>query len=54
MNRLPFCALVAFLALGLRPFLSQAAADMFGIGANSFEIEFVTVGQPGNPPDLTG
>ena len=28
-----------------------AYADTFGSGANSFAIEFVTIGQPGNPPD---
>lgn len=26
-------------------------ADLFGGGANSFEIEFVPIGNPGNPPD---
>jgi hypothetical protein len=26
-------------------------ADFFGSGGNSFEVEFVTIGQPGNPPD---
>jgi hypothetical protein len=29
-------------------------ADTFGSGANSFEIQFVTIGQPGSPPDTTG
>ena len=29
-----------------------AAADEFGSGANSFEIEFVTIGNPGNPFDM--
>ena len=33
---------------------SSAAADTFGIGSNSFDIEFVTIGNPGNPPDTTG
>jgi hypothetical protein len=33
---------------------SQAQADTFGGGANSFSIEFVTIGDPGNPPDTTG
>jgi formylglycine-generating enzyme required for sulfatase activity len=32
----------------------SAQADQFGSGANSFEIEFVPVGQPGNPADFTG
>ncbi len=35
-----FCAGVSF-------------ADTFGSGANSFEIEFVTIGNPGNPPTWT-
>ena len=29
-------------------------ADTFGSGANSFDIDFVTIGNPGNPPDTTG
>jgi formylglycine-generating enzyme required for sulfatase activity len=28
-------------------------ADTFGSGVNSFEIEFVAIGDPGNPPDTT-
>ena len=54
MNRLSFFALVGVVALGSGPFASSTAADMFGSGANSFEIEFVTIGQPGNPADTTG
>jgi hypothetical protein len=35
--------------------IDQAAhADLFGSGASSFEIEFVPIGQPGNPADTTG
>ncbi len=30
---------------------SRATADTFGSGGNSFEIEFVSIGDPGNPPD---
>lgn len=30
---------------------ATSRADMFGSGANTFEIEFVTVGDPGNPYD---
>jgi formylglycine-generating enzyme required for sulfatase activity len=30
---------------------SAALADNFGSGANSFSIDFVTIGNPGNPPD---
>jgi formylglycine-generating enzyme len=51
MIRLPFLALVAAGALALHPFFPSAAADTFGSGANSFDIEFVTIGNPGNPPD---
>jgi formylglycine-generating enzyme required for sulfatase activity len=29
-------------------------ADTFGSGANQFDIEFVTIGNPGNPADTTG
>ena len=31
-----------------------ARADVFGSGANAFDIEFVTIGNPGNPADTTG
>jgi formylglycine-generating enzyme len=31
-----------------------ANADSFGSGANSFSIDFVTIGSPGNPADTTG
>jgi formylglycine-generating enzyme required for sulfatase activity len=33
---------------------SLARADTFGRGANTFEIQFVTIGQPGNVADTTG
>jgi hypothetical protein len=39
------------LVLGLEFFVAPVAADTFGSGASSFEIEFVTIGNPGNPPD---
>jgi Sulfatase-modifying factor enzyme 1 len=39
------------LASSARPFMSDARADTFGSGANSFDIDFVTIGNPGNPPD---
>jgi len=32
----------------------SAAADTFGGGANTFDIEFVTIGNPGNVADTTG
>jgi sulfatase modifying factor 1 len=44
-----FCTLLSLTTLA-RP----AAADMFGIGDNAFDIQFVTVGNPGNAPDTTG
>lgn len=33
---------------------ASASADTFGTGENAFEIEFVTIGDPGNPADTTG
>jgi hypothetical protein len=33
---------------------TTAQADTFGSGANTFDIEFVTIGNPGNPADFTG
>ncbi|MDZ4657042.1 MAG: SUMF1/EgtB/PvdO family nonheme iron enzyme [Bythopirellula sp.] len=32
----------------------RAVADTFGSGANTFDIEFVTIGNPGNRADTTG
>ncbi len=43
--------LAALLVLSMRGFVLQAVADTFGSGPNSFEIEFVTIGSPGNAPD---
>jgi hypothetical protein len=40
------CAAAAYLLCG-----GSAVADVFGTGMNSFEIEFVTIGNAGNPPD---
>jgi formylglycine-generating enzyme len=47
MNRLLVCCVMA------APFLcaGNSLADTFGSGANSFDIDFVTIGNPGNPPD---
>ena len=50
MNRIIFLV-VMVAALGARPFLSTASADLFGSGVSSFEIEFVHIGSPGNLPD---
>jgi formylglycine-generating enzyme required for sulfatase activity len=47
MNRL--CCVFLTAALGLST--SALLADSFGSGANSFDVEFVTIGNPGNPPD---
>jgi hypothetical protein len=35
-------------------FAESANADTFGSGANTFDIEFVTIGNPGNAADTTG
>jgi hypothetical protein len=47
MNRLLsfWLAAVYFLCAGI------SRADTFGSGANTFSIDFVTIGNPGNPPD---
>ncbi len=39
------------LVLCIFPFVGTARADLFGSGANSFEIEFVPIRNAGNPPD---
>jgi hypothetical protein len=51
MNRFLSVLFVAALAQASLP---AARGDVFGSGANSFEIELVTIGNPGNPPDTTG
>jgi hypothetical protein len=43
--------ITAVLVTALGAFASVANADTFGVGPNSFEIEFVQIGSPGNPPD---
>lgn len=35
-------------------FADRAESDTFGSGVNAFEIEFVTIGNPGNADDTTG
>lgn len=35
-------------------FVGRSFADTFGSGANQFSIDFVTIGNPGNPADGTG
>ena len=50
MNRLFWFCLSTALALSTNP----SFADTFGSGANSFGIDFVTVGNPGISPDANG
>lgn len=45
------CAILIALA-AIRP--TTASADTFGSGLQQFDIEFVTIGDPGNAPDTTG
>jgi formylglycine-generating enzyme required for sulfatase activity len=47
-------SLVVCLICFLSVTAGRAAADTFGIGANSFDIDFVTIGNPGNAADTTG
>ena len=44
---------LAFLSLALC-YTSTVQADTFGSGSNAFDIEFVSIGSPGNPADTTG
>ena len=41
-------------ALVANIFSACAWADTVGSGANAFDIEFVTIANPGNPADTTG
>jgi formylglycine-generating enzyme len=45
------CLLLSVLTSSIGPIAGSAWADTFGSGANAFDIEFVTIGNPGNPPD---
>jgi hypothetical protein len=47
----PFSYFRAALAIVALLFARGAQADEFGAGANSFQIEFVPIGNPGNLPD---
>jgi len=52
-----FTFLAATLTLAIcfvSTFASMAQADPFGSGANAFDIDFVTIGNPGNADDTTG
>jgi hypothetical protein len=44
--------ILAFLLLAL--LCASAYADTFGSGLNTFDIEFVNIGNPGNADDTTG
>jgi len=53
----PFVCLAALPALTIcfaPTFTSTAQADPFGSGTNAFDIDFVTIGNPGNVADTTG
>ena len=41
-------------ALVANTFSARAWSDTFGSGANTFNIDFVTIGNPGNVADTTG
>ena len=45
------CAAMLLASVGVA---GSSFADTFGMAANQFDIEFVTIGNPGNPPDDTG
>ncbi len=45
---------LTFAALICTASARSAAADTFGSGANTFDIEFVRIGNPGNAADTTG
>lgn len=51
--RLTLAYLISATAAGITC-ADRAAADMFGSGANTFDIEFVRIGNPGNAGDTTG
>ncbi len=44
----------AILSLALSCLCNNTIADTFGSGPNQFELEFVTIGNPGNMADTTG
>ncbi len=53
--RSPMNRILMVFSLGVGLHVSGTAlADTFGSGENAFEIEFVTIGDPGNPADTTG
>jgi len=52
--KLAFRSTIFFIALAAGAATSQAAVVSFGTGSNQFQIEFVTIGNPGNAADTTG
>ena len=54
MKTQPLLAILLLSALFSISFSDSTVADTFGSGANSFDIEFVTIGDPGNAADTTG
>ena len=47
-------AVMLVLALGYQSASAQLVTQSFGTGANAFNIDFVTIGNPGNAADTTG
>ena len=47
-------AVMLVLALGYQRATAQLVTQSFGIGANAFNIDFVTIGNSGNAADTTG
>ncbi|MEI8213599.1 MAG: SUMF1/EgtB/PvdO family nonheme iron enzyme [Planctomycetota bacterium] len=50
----PVRATLAFLLLGILQATSQAGTATFGSGANTFTMDFTTIGNPGNAADTAG
>jgi formylglycine-generating enzyme len=50
----PMKAALAFAVLLVAVLSQRTLGDTFGGGANAFDIEFVTISNPGNPADTTG
>ena len=46
--------ILSLLALGYQSASAQLVTESFGSGDNSFTMEFVTIGNPGNAADITG
>jgi formylglycine-generating enzyme len=46
--------ILSFLALGYQSASAESLLETFGTGANTFTMEFVTIGNPNNAADTTG